>query len=208
MVSWKEGASFVWPHSHDGLPATAESIFNVQPYSPTDGTSKLPMVLPYATLKCEAITAHRLSIPISFRSGLAGFRAPTPHARFVLSSRLQNPQRWISTTPPRKETIDSTASALVPKPTWIDKMPPVTRPYLHLTRIDKPIGTMLLFYPCGEPCRTNSARLSLIFRSMVNHDGVVQSSSRAERPAHLPRLIWLWRFPHEECGMHDQRHVG
>jgi 4-hydroxybenzoate polyprenyltransferase len=27
-------------------------------------------------------------------------------------------------------------------------MPAVTRPYLHLTRIDKPIGTLLLFYPC------------------------------------------------------------
>lgn len=28
-------------------------------------------------------------------------------------------------------------------------MPARTRPYLYLTRIDKPIGTMLLFYPCG-----------------------------------------------------------
>jgi hypothetical protein len=31
---------------------------------------------------------------------------------------------------------------------WINHMPAATRPYLHLTRIDKPIGTLLLFYPC------------------------------------------------------------
>lgn len=33
--------------------------------------------------------------------------------------------------------------------TWIDKAPERLRPYLHLTRIDKPIGTLLLFYPCS-----------------------------------------------------------
>ncbi|KAI0693812.1 4-hydroxybenzoate polyprenyl transferase [Cytidiella melzeri] len=32
--------------------------------------------------------------------------------------------------------------------TWIDKAPAKLRPYLYLTRIDKPIGTLLLFYPC------------------------------------------------------------
>ena len=40
-------------------------------------------------------------------------------------------------------------SAPVPK-TWIDYMPLKTQPYLHLTRIDKPIGTLLLFYPCSR----------------------------------------------------------
>lgn len=34
--------------------------------------------------------------------------------------------------------------------TWVDRLPAPVRPYAYLTRIDKPIGTLLLFYPCGE----------------------------------------------------------
>src|SRR5258707_15850708 len=33
--------------------------------------------------------------------------------------------------------------------TCVDHLPPPARPYLFLTRIDKPIGTLLLFYPGG-----------------------------------------------------------
>ncbi|KZW03692.1 4-hydroxybenzoate polyprenyl transferase [Exidia glandulosa HHB12029] len=38
-----------------------------------------------------------------------------------------------------------------PPPTrsWIDRLPASWRPYALLTRIDKPIGTALLFLPCG-----------------------------------------------------------
>ncbi|KZV69837.1 4-hydroxybenzoate polyprenyl transferase [Peniophora sp. CONT] len=32
--------------------------------------------------------------------------------------------------------------------TWVDRAPKGLRPYLYLTRVDKPIGTLLLFYPC------------------------------------------------------------
>ncbi|TFK29344.1 para-hydroxybenzoate-polyprenyltransferase [Coprinopsis marcescibilis] len=45
----------------------------------------------------------------------------------------------------------STSSTPVAKPqqsTWIDSLPARVRPYLYLTRIDKPIGTILLFLPC------------------------------------------------------------
>jgi hypothetical protein len=38
----------------------------------------------------------------------------------------------------------------VPAKSWVDHLPPNVRPYLYLTRIDKPIGTLLLFYPCGS----------------------------------------------------------
>ncbi|PFH52535.1 hypothetical protein AMATHDRAFT_139617 [Amanita thiersii Skay4041] len=34
-------------------------------------------------------------------------------------------------------------------PTWVDRLPKNVAPYLYLTRIDKPIGTLLLFYPCA-----------------------------------------------------------
>ena len=32
---------------------------------------------------------------------------------------------------------------------WVEHLPPLIRPYLYLMRVDKPIGTLLLFYPCG-----------------------------------------------------------
>jgi hypothetical protein len=41
------------------------------------------------------------------------------------------------------------SGATTPPATWIDRLPASIRPYLYLTRIDKPIGTLLLFYPCG-----------------------------------------------------------
>jgi 4-hydroxybenzoate polyprenyltransferase len=40
-----------------------------------------------------------------------------------------------------------------PRKSWVDRLPQKAQPYVHLTRIDKPIGTLLLFYPCGK--RTN-----------------------------------------------------
>ncbi len=32
--------------------------------------------------------------------------------------------------------------------TWVDRAPPAWRPYLRLMRLDRPIGTWLLFWPC------------------------------------------------------------
>lgn len=36
-----------------------------------------------------------------------------------------------------------------PQKSWVDRLPQKVQPYAHLTRIDKPIGTLLLFYPCA-----------------------------------------------------------
>lgn len=36
-----------------------------------------------------------------------------------------------------------------PQKSWVDRLPQKVQPYVHLTRIDKPIGTLLLFYPCA-----------------------------------------------------------
>lgn len=45
--------------------------------------------------------------------------------------------------------VSGTAGASAVPTTWVDSLPPKIRPYLYLTRIDKPIGTLLLFYPCA-----------------------------------------------------------
>src|SRR5580765_8761302 len=31
---------------------------------------------------------------------------------------------------------------------WVDRAPPRVQPYLRLMRLDRPIGTWLLFWPC------------------------------------------------------------
>ncbi|KAF9899699.1 Para-hydroxybenzoate--polyprenyltransferase, mitochondrial precursor (PHB:polyprenyltransferase) [Linnemannia zychae] len=60
------------------------------------------------------------------------------------------------------EKKDALPSAIIPG-TWVDRMPKSVQPYLHLTRIDKPIGTWLLFWPCawGITMASYSAHLPL-----------------------------------------------
>jgi hypothetical protein len=68
-------------------------------------------------------TAFRNSCPVYARTGVLGIR-------------------WSSTQ----------TSVTEPKPrkTWVDALPLRMRPYVLLARADKPIGTLLLFYPCGQ----------------------------------------------------------
>ena len=52
----------------------------------------------------------------------------------------------------RPVRLSGTVSNAPPAPstTWVDRLPKSIRPYLYLTRIDKPIGTLLLYYPCSQ----------------------------------------------------------
>ncbi len=46
-------------------------------------------------------------------------------------------------------TVYKTTASDMPALTWIDRLAPVwLRPYLHLARLDRPIGTWLLLLPC------------------------------------------------------------
>ncbi|KAL0949660.1 hypothetical protein HGRIS_009700 [Hohenbuehelia grisea] len=48
-----------------------------------------------------------------------------------------------------QSTPGPSTPAIPSQRTWVDSLPTPIRPYLYLTRIDKPIGTLLLFYPCA-----------------------------------------------------------
>ncbi|OAX42936.1 4-hydroxybenzoate polyprenyl transferase [Rhizopogon vinicolor AM-OR11-026] len=48
-----------------------------------------------------------------------------------------------------RRNVSGTAGPPATPTTWVDRFPPKMRAYLYLTRIDKPIGTLLLFYPCA-----------------------------------------------------------
>ncbi|MDH3240557.1 MAG: 4-hydroxybenzoate octaprenyltransferase [Alphaproteobacteria bacterium] len=45
------------------------------------------------------------------------------------------------------EPAETTASDM-PQGGWVDRMPGAARPYLRLARLDRPIGTWLLLFPC------------------------------------------------------------
>jgi len=111
-----------------------------------------------------------------------------------------------------------TTKALTTPRTWVDRLPPKAQPYLYLTRIDKPIGTLLLFYPCGAssaapgpvapPMVGTDHRDREIPRSLVNHDGLI----RAQRPAICPTEIHTpvrhRRAHHARGRVHHQRPMG
>ncbi|MDE0335422.1 MAG: UbiA family prenyltransferase, partial [Defluviicoccus sp.] len=45
--------------------------------------------------------------------------------------------------------IDDTAASDIPKGRWVDRLlPAAARPYARLARLDRPIGTWLLLFPC------------------------------------------------------------
>ncbi|CDR42827.1 hypothetical protein NBRC10512_006653 [Rhodotorula toruloides] len=73
------------------------------------------------------------------------------------SSPFLLPLRFASTTPsPSAETVPAQIakppSPQFPIPSWAEKLPKSlrwTHPYLSLARMDKPIGTWLLYWPCA-----------------------------------------------------------
>ncbi|KAJ7699939.1 4-hydroxybenzoate polyprenyl transferase [Mycena rosella] len=52
---------------------------------------------------------------------------------------------------------------------WVDRLPTQVRPYLYLSRVDKPIGTLLLFYPCAWSITMASYALQLPFTTPLTY---------------------------------------
>lgn len=100
---------------------------------------------------------------LSLRSFSLGLRAsPSVSKRFNIPLSLPSANRTLHATAYRpsderpritsrlKDEIVNTAPPA--PPSILDRLPSFAkpiRPYLELTRIDKPIGTLLLYWPCG-----------------------------------------------------------
>lgn len=70
------------------------------------------------------------------------------HVRMLPTVLFQKSQTklWTSTVaPPKKQEEER-----IVYNNWLDHLPAKIAPYAFLTRIDKPIGTWLLFWPCGK----------------------------------------------------------
>ncbi|CAK5275703.1 unnamed protein product [Mycena citricolor] len=57
---------------------------------------------------------------------------------------------------------------LTPK-TWVDRVPAKVQPYIYLSRVDKPIGSILLFYPCAWSITMASYALQTPFTTPLTY---------------------------------------
>lgn len=94
-----------------------------------------------------------------------------PHSRTRFTARACNNAlfrghrtscRSLIAQPTRRGVASVTPKAAALPTTWIDRAPAKLRPYLYLTRIDKPIGTLLLFYPCSKYVRIGLVQSNLV----------------------------------------------
>lgn len=126
-----------------------------------------------------------------------------PYTPLASRSRCQFYTRHTFRT---SQTRSSTSSAVsTATKTWVDCLPSQVRPYLYLTRIDKPIGTLLLFYPCGlsnSPFSgPTSSEGSL---SVVNHHGFIHPRTSLYHAVDLYWLIWSRSPCYAWCRMYHQ----
>jgi len=86
---------------------------------------------------------NRIGLPDNTRtSSLAAFRP------LLLLCSLSSPSQWQSryySTFPEDRHESQSASSFE---TWVDKLPASWIPFAHLSRLEKPIGTWLLAWPC------------------------------------------------------------
>ena len=95
-----------------------------------------------------------------------------------------------------------------PPTTWVDRLPRPVRPYLYLTRIDKPIGTLLLFYPCSTCFLASLVRVltlgPILSRSMVHYDGIVRVGDPVHDAFDVHQPVWTWCTRYARGGVHHQ----
>ncbi|KAI9090084.1 UbiA prenyltransferase family-domain-containing protein [Phlyctochytrium arcticum] len=80
---------------------------------------------------------HSRNLPLSVNLLVVRFTATKPAVQPAL---VNAPTPQLDGVARRQPTLP---------PSWIDKMPRRTQPYLHLMRVDKPAGTYLLLLPCS-----------------------------------------------------------
>jgi hypothetical protein len=120
--------------------------------------------------KCEIVVGSEFQLMASFYGG----RTPHFHSTLFRLGQHRKPRTtfinsaWLKTNELYAYGVGRTrflSSKAVPSvtQTWVDRLPPKVRPYAYLTRIDKPIGTLLLFYPCGAPMFRRKCLIGITF---------------------------------------------
>ena len=154
-----------------------------------------------------------LTLSTARARGLCGASSQRLH-RYLTSRAPFRIERTSKLGPPSAflRQNGTVSSSPVPK-TWVDYFPTKVRPYLYLTRIDKPIGTLLLYYPCSEYLNFPDAleRVEVLltrFCSVVNHHGILCPAHTPDRATDVPQSIRHWCTCYAGSWVHYQRHVG
>lgn len=107
---------------------------------------------------------------LKVETGLTIMRAALVHSSYLAHCWRQSPRFplnrvvWsarLHATYSARHVTNTRSLTTVPSPdlptvstrppnSWIDRLPLKAQPYFHLIRADKPIGTSLLFLPCGS----------------------------------------------------------
>lgn len=125
-------------------------------------------------------------------------------ARVLRRSGCVSPKRLGSFCFDQRRQIQTPSSGspvptreLVSQPKWMSLVPHRARPYVMLARLDKPIGTLLLYYPCStwaellpEPIVYQANVWSLI--SMGHFNGFEFSTLCTIYSALLSGPFWHW----------------
>ena len=141
-------------------------------------------------------------------------RTPMPSATFRQQSRL-----WLKTQIlghgrvgcRHTSTSGPAGPVTVPAPpkSRVERTPRKIRPYLYLARVDKPIGTLLLYYPCSTSlCPRPDYRNRDGKNSMVDYDGFVCAQPPNNHPSDIPEPFRNRRVRYARSGVYDQRYVG
>lgn len=98
-------------------------------------------------------------------------------------------------------------------PQWASKWPKPAQwlhPYASLARLDKPIGTWLLYWPCGALLAPFCLRIIADFRmySLVYYHGSLFRIYTIVDDCMEPGAVRNRRSRHARRRVYDQRHVG
>lgn len=148
--------------------------------------------MPARTLGCNNGGIHAFSsVQVLHRMSKLPSKSILEQSQTMVQARYIHTEKQIAgqATSISSTSESSTTITLVPTPSWLDGLPKSlkwTRPYFELSRLDKPIGSWLLYWPCGT-LRLSPYPGDLNLMVPFFQPGPSQWQ-HIRRPSHFPRL--------------------
>jgi len=145
---------------------------------------------------CRRAAFLFLSLPRSTHHSLSKFR---PLASTVsLSLHLTSQKRYSGT---------QSAPRLALPARIVSSLPPSIKPYAYLARLHAPVGSWLLYWPCGSLSRTLGNECVLTFSVEYHFGGSTCASCRCAAILN-DRSLWGWRCRHAGRRVYYKRSLG
>jgi len=122
-------------------------------------------------------------------------------------------EREYTSTSSSAGPITASAPSQPPPESWVERAPKKIRPYFYLARVDKPIGTLLLYYPCSTSVpfirnRNHGIVTKRVGGSLVDNDGFVCAQPSDNHTIDVFDPLRSWCVCNARSGVYDQRYVG